>query len=135
MAIRNDGDWEGWLKFFVRGVDAVSREATETARTILKLREEHRQTIATKLGGSANGLQLLDVLFEQPMVTIRTVEQRLSCVYVPASKLIDQFVRLGLLKEITGFQRNRRFRYEPYLSLFESQGGIEKQAPSEEVHL
>jgi len=133
MAIRNDGDWEGWLKFFARGVDAVSREATETARTILKLREEHRQTIATKLGGSANGLQLLDVLFEQPMVTIRTVEQRLTCVYVTASKLVDQFVRLGLLKEITGFQRNRRFRYEPYLSLFEPRGPIEKQVPGEEI--
>ena len=77
MAIRNDGDWEGWLKFFVRGVDAVSREATETARTILQLREEHRQTISGKLGGSANGLQLLDVLFEQPMVTIRTVASKL----------------------------------------------------------
>jgi len=133
MAIRNDGDWEGWLKFFVRGVDAVSREATETARTILKLREEHRQTISTKLGGSANGLQLLDVLFEQPMVTIRTVEQRLKCVYVTASKLVDQFVRMGLLKEITGFQRNRRFRYEPYLSLFEPQGPTERQVPDEVI--
>lgn len=122
MAIRNDGDWEGWLKFFVRGVDDVSREATETARTILNLREEHRQTIATRLGGSANGLQLLEVLFEQPIVTIRTVEQRLKCAYVTASKLVDQFVVLGLLKEITGFQRNRRFRYEPYLTLFEAPG-------------
>jgi len=126
MAIRNGGDWEGWLKFFVRGVDEVSRDATETARTILNLREQHRQTIAAKLAGSANGLQLLDVLFEQPVVTIRTVEQRLRCVYATASKLVDQFVRLGLLKEVTGSQRNRRFRYEPYLSLFEPQGGAEK---------
>jgi Fic family protein len=133
MAIRNDGDWEGWLKFFARGVDEVSREATATARTILKLREQHRQTIAAKLGGSANGLQLLDVLFEQPMVTIRIVERRLRCVYVTASKLVDQFVRLGLLKEITGFQRNRRFRYEPYLSLFEPQGRSEKREAGEEV--
>ena len=91
-------------------------------RSYLKLRQEHRQTIATKLGGSAVGLQLLDVLFEQPIVNIRIVERRLRCVYVTASRLADQFVRLGLLKEITGFQRNRRFRYEPYLSLFEPQG-------------
>ncbi len=126
IAVRNAGDWEGWLKFFVRGVDEVSREATETARTILNLREEHRQTIAAKLAGSANGLHLLDALFEQPVVTIRMVEQRLRCVYVTASKLVDQFVRLGLLKEVTGFQRNRRFRYEPYLALFEPQGGTER---------
>src|SRR5208337_73349 len=45
MAIRNDGDWEGWLKFFVRGVYEVSQEATETARQILGLREEHRRLL------------------------------------------------------------------------------------------
>jgi Fic family protein len=128
MAIRNDGDWEGWLKFFLRGTDEVSREATETARAILDLREEHRQAITTKLGGSPNGLQLLDILFGQPIITIGTVEQRLKCVYVTASRLVDQFVRLGLLKEITGFQRNRRFRYEPYLALFEPQEDRRQQA-------
>lgn len=133
MAIRNDGDWESWLKFFVRGVDEVSREATETARTIVSLREEHRHTIATKLAGSANGLQLLDILFEQPIATIRNVAQRLSCAYVTASKLVDRFVRLELLKETTGFQRNRRFRYEPYLTLFEPQSRIEKREAGEEV--
>ncbi len=135
MAIRNDGDWEGWLKFFVRGVDEVSREATETARTILNLREEHRRTIATNLGGSANGMQLLDILLEQPIVTIRMVEQALKCVYVTASKLVDQFVGLGLLREITGFQRNRRYRYEPYLALFEPQGRIEKGEAGEKVQI
>ena len=122
MVIRNGGDWEGWLKFFVRGVGAVSREATETAQAILRMREEHRQTIAAKLGGNAFALPLLDLLFEQPLVTISIVEQRLKCVYVTASKLVEQFVRLGLLKEITGHRRNRRFRYEPYLALFQSAG-------------
>jgi Fic family protein len=120
MAIRNGGDWEGWLKFFVRGVGEVSREATETAQAILKMREEHRQAIAAKLGGNAFALPLLDLLFEQPLMTISIVEQKLKCVYVTASKLVEHFVRLGLLKEITGHRRNRRYRYEPYLALFYS---------------
>ncbi len=118
MAIRNGGDWEGWLKFFVRGVGEVSREATETAQAILKMREENRQAIAAKLGGNAFALSLLDLLFEQPLVTISIVEQRLKCVYVTASKLVEHFVQLELLKEITGHRRNRRYRYEPYLALF-----------------
>jgi len=120
MAIRNGGDWEGWLKFFVRGVGEVSREATETAQAILKMREEHRRVIGAELGGNAFALPLLDLLFEHPLVTISIVEQRLKCVYVTASKLVEQFERLGLLKEITGHRRNRRFRYEPYLALFYS---------------
>jgi Fic family protein len=119
MAIRHDGDWEGWLKFFLRGVYEVSQAATATARAILNLREGHRQLIAQKIGGSANGLRLLDFLFEQPLISVRLVGQHLQSSYVTASKLVDQFVELGLLRETTGWQRNRRYRYEPYLALFE----------------
>jgi Fic family protein len=118
MAVRNDGDWEGWLKFFLRGVGEVSRAATETARRILDLREKDRQRVTEKVSGSL-GPQLLDYLYEQPLLTVRLVEQQLGCSYVTASKLVDQFVAMGLLFEATGGRRNRRFRYEPYLALFE----------------
>jgi Fic family protein len=122
MAIRNEGNWEGWLKFFLRGIDEVSQAATVTARAILSLREGHRQAIAQKMGGSAAGLRLLDFPFEQPLISMRLVEQHLQCSYVTASKLVEQFVELDLLRETTGWQRNRRYRYEPYLALFEPSG-------------
>jgi Fic family protein len=118
-AIRNDGNWEAWLKFFLRGVCQVSQSATATAREILSMREAHRQAIAQKMGGSTNGLRLLDHLFEQPIINIRLVERHLDCSYVTASKLVDHLVELALLREITGGQRHRLYRYEPYLALFE----------------
>ena len=117
-AIRHDRDWEGWLKFFLRGVYEVSQEATQTARNILSLREIQRQTIAEKLGNSTAGLRLLDYVFEQPVLTVRMVERTLDCSYVTANKLIEQFVGAGILREITGWQRNRRYQFEPYLELF-----------------
>jgi len=124
MAIRNDGDWEGWLRFFVRGVHEVSQEATETARKILGLREEHRRLLSEKLAkeklaATPYDFLFLEYLFEQPIVTVRMVEQRLDCAFVTANKVVDRFVNLRLLDEITGFQRNRRFRYAPYLALFQ----------------
>jgi Fic family protein len=64
-------------------------------------------------------LRLLDFLFQQPIVTVRLVEENLQCAYVTASKTVEQFVELGFLKEITGWQRNRLYRYEPYLALFQ----------------
>jgi hypothetical protein len=64
-------------------------------------------------------LLFLEYLFEQPIVTVRMVEEHLRCAFVTADKVVKRFVRLGLLDEITGFQRNRRFRYAPYLALFE----------------
>ena len=125
MSIRNDGDWEGWLKFFVRGVNEVSREATDTARNILRIREEHRRLLSEKLANdklaaTPYDFVLLEYLFEQPIITVRLAEQHLNCAFVTANKVVERFVKLGLLDEMTGFQRNRRFRYAPYLALFDS---------------
>ena len=112
MAIRLSGDWEGWIKFFLRGVFQVSQAASNTARKVLELRERHRQKVKVQ--------PLLDYLFEQPLVSIQMVEHRLGCRFVTAGKYVEQFVEAGLLRETTGFQRNRRYRFDSYLLLFES---------------
>lgn len=118
MAIRDRGDWEGWLKFFLKGVQEVSKTATTTARAILNLRENHRQLIARETGTSNYSLLLHDLLFNQPIINVRLVEKNLECSYGTAKKVVEQFVKLELLKEVTGYQRNRRYRYDPYLALF-----------------
>lgn len=116
MAIRNNGDWEGWLKFFLRGVHEVSHQATDTSRAILQLRERDRQ----RLGDNALAVRLLEYLFEQPLVTVRMVEKRLSCSFATANKVVDQLEQIGLLEKLSpSALRNRRFRYQPYLALFE----------------
>ncbi len=117
MAIRNEGDWEGWLKFFLRGVYEVSLAATDISREIIKLREKHCQV----LSGSANALKLLDYLFEQPILSVQMAEKCVGCSYVTANSLIWHLEKLGIVREITGRQRNRRFRYDPYLKLFDRQ--------------
>jgi Fic family protein len=121
MAVRNDADWEGWIKFFLRGVFEVSQGATETARAILDLREEHRAAIAAQISGSTNGLRLLDYLYQQPIISIGMAEEFLDCAYITAAKLIEVFQKLGILIETTGRSRNRRFRYQRYWELFERQ--------------
>ena len=120
-AIRQEGDWEGWLKFFLRGVDETSHAATETARAVLSLREDHRKVITAELSGSASGLILLDYLFQHPVISVRSAEEYLRCSYVTAAHLVEGLERLGIVEEITGQQRNRRYRYRPYIDLFEKQ--------------
>ena len=119
QAIRDRGDWEGWLTFFLRGVTEVSAEATETARRILELRELHRAQITDKLGRAAgNGHKVLESLFDRPIVAIADVQQVTGTTYAAANNLVARLVELGILAEITGYSRNRRFRYEPYVRLF-----------------
>jgi Fic family protein len=120
MAIRDDGDWEGWLKFFLRGVGGTAEEASATALNIVNLRERHTALVQER-GLQMNGLRLLDLLFERPLVNVKLVKEQMKVAFVTASKLVEQFEGIGLLKETTGGQRNRRFCYAPYLALFEEE--------------
>lgn len=116
-AIRESGDWEGWLRFFLSGVAETASEATETAGAILRLREEH--DIATR-DLPVNASRILDHLYQQPLVTAATVQQALNVSWPTANKLLTEFVERGVLYEITGHRRNRIYRYSPYLELFAS---------------
>jgi Fic family protein len=118
MAVRRDGDWEGWLRFFLRGVAETAEEATETARAIVRLREVHHDLLREQ-GIGANGGRLLDLLFQRPLVNVALVTDQLNVTHATAGKVIDQLVRVGLLEEITGRKRDRVFRYTPYWRLFQ----------------
>jgi Fic family protein len=116
MGVREDGDWEGWLRFFLIGVAETAEEATGTAGAIVALRERHRADVQ-RLGH--NGLGLLDLLYRNPLVNSRLVMQALAVSVPTAHKLLQSFEDLGVLTEITGYRRNRLFRYGPYLALFD----------------
>lgn len=73
------------------------------------------------MSGSSNGLKLIDFSFEHPVFSARMAEQRLGCAYVTAANIIRHFVELDIVREITGMQRNRLFRYDPYVALFDRQ--------------
>jgi Fic family protein len=134
MAIRDYGDWEGWLKFFLRGVAEVANQATDTARRILQLREEHRHFVSQHIRGSANGLRLLDLLYERPIVSVGLAARQLAVTNPTANNLVNQLENAGLLVEITGRHRNRLFRYENYLSLFEDDLPHPGEEPAEAEH-
>lgn len=123
QATRDCGDWEGWLKFFLAGVNGVSQEATETARMIVGLREDHRRKIVNSFGRSAgSGLQILETLFERPIINVNEIANKLNITFAAANNLVQRFSDAGILIETTGQQRYRLFSYEPYISLFASNG-------------
>lgn len=119
QAVRDRGAWEEWLTFFVRGLAEVSKEATDTARRILALREDHRAIITDKLGRAAgNGHRVLETLFERPIVSVLEVQELIGTTYPAANQLVARLTEHGILKEITGNVRNRQFRYQSYIDLF-----------------
>ncbi|HEU0216331.1 MAG TPA: Fic family protein [Stellaceae bacterium] len=117
---RDAGDWEGWLKFFLRGVATVAQEATDTASAILHVKETTQETISKQLTRTSAGhaIPLISTLFHRPVVTVQQVADIIGTTYATANYLVSDLVRIGVLKEITGWGRNRRFSFEPYLALF-----------------
>ena len=113
-AIRHQGHWEQWLMFFLRGVAVTAQAATRTAHEIVALRDAHRSGVAK----NAKALTLLDHLFRQPTVSVKHVAQLMSCTFPTANKLVREFESRGWLKELTGYGRNRLWRYQPYVDLF-----------------
>lgn len=132
QSVRDTGDWERWLVFFLRGVIEVSEQATETARRILALREEHRAAVTTHMArAAANGHRLLEHLYQRPIVSVGDVQTLLGTTYPAASSVVNRFTELGIVREITGYRRNRLFRYESYIQLF-SETQAEPTPPADE---
>jgi len=123
QTVRTRGDWEGWVEFFLQGVIDVSREAALTAKAILAMREEYRSKIADTMGrGAGSAHRVMEKLFDQPIVAVATVREWLDITPAGANSVVNRLVEIGLLTEITGYARNRRFRFDPYLRLFEDGG-------------
>lgn len=120
MAIRETGDWEGWLQFFATGVAETAEEATVNAREIVAMREAHRGLIQER-GLPTNAFRLLDLLYDRPLVDVGLVRDRLGITFATANKLVEQLEGLALLREVTGRKRDRVFRFEPYVRLFDDE--------------
>lgn len=119
--VRDHGDWEGWLLFFLEGVASVSNLAADTAKKVLRLREADRQKIIGHFERSAAvPLQVLDVLYRLPVTTPTRLAEERGVSYPTANTIVAGLEKLGILREATGQQRNRAYVYERYADLFSS---------------
>jgi Fic family protein len=131
MGVRDSGDWEGWLRFFLRGVGDTAAEATLTATRIVELREAHR-VLLQEASGNASVQKLLDILYERPLINVSLAADLLGVSFVTANKVVGVFEEAQLLQEITGGRRSRIFRYTPYLALFDDPPPDGGQGPEAE---
>ncbi|GLZ34343.1 cell division protein Fic [Lentzea sp. NBRC 105346] len=131
-AVRRSGDWEGWLRFFLQGVAFVAAEAEETAGRIVELREHVRKEVSDA-GMPASTFTLIDKLFYQPLINVNIAAESLGSSFVTANNMINRLCELGVLVEVTGGKRNRRFRFDRYLALFEYSGEFVDPSEAEQT--
>ena len=115
--VRDEGDWEAWLRFFLDGVAETAEGATEAARQILSLFAEDRARIETLGRSAGSALRLHDLLKAQPLISVATAKDRLNLSHPTIGALITRLIEAGILRETTGRQRGRLFAYGRYLDI------------------
>lgn len=116
--VRTHNNMQQWLKFFLEGVRQTSENSIQTFKRIIKLKAQVEHDI-TSLGRKvATARILLQHLYTQPIIDMVDTTQLLQVNKTTALRMIDDFEKLGILKEITGYRRNRIFSFDKYLSLF-----------------
>ena len=120
-AIRLKGDWEGWMMFFLTGVAVTARDAVRVATELSALTDLHRHAASPSDYGHY-AWPLLDLLAEQPIVTIKFASARLGAAPATIGRLLDRLTAAGIVAEVTGGKRNRVYRYSPFLDLLTDEG-------------
>lgn len=114
-AVRTDGDWEGWLLFFLEGVAQVAAEAAATSRALFDLVNTGRQRVLALDSATLMSVRLFEQLPEHPVVTTTNALELLDTSRPTAGKAISILEEAGVLAEVTGRKRDRIWHYQRYL--------------------
>lgn len=116
-AVREDGDWEAWIDFFLEGVELTANAAVDTAHRLLKLFDDDATRLQSLGRGAASAGHALDALRRRPLATIGEIGERIGATFPTASKALEALEGLGVVREITGKARSRVYAYQGYLDI------------------
>ncbi|MDF1596284.1 MAG: Fic family protein [Acidimicrobiia bacterium] len=108
QAVRERGDLDAWIRFYLQGVETQANDAVARAELLADLRETYRARVMESTRSQA--VALVDVLFAHPILTARLVESNVDVRRPTALRMLDQLVDIGILSEMeAGPRRQRRF--------------------------
>jgi Fic family protein len=113
--VRREGDWEGWIRFFLEGVASIAKEATDRARDLFALVSADRERALAAPSSSVMAVRLFEALGQNPIVTIARVTELLDITKPTATKAVNTLVDTGILTETSGRRRDRTYSYAAYL--------------------
>ncbi len=115
--VRNKGDYEQWIKFFLRGIIESAEDAIVTIEKLSELHKRNMEKITGVGRTSENLVKLLDYLEASPIIEIKKTSEDIGLAYNTVAKAVEKFVELGILRQTDDVKRNRVFVYEEYLEI------------------
>ncbi len=119
-AVRSEGDWEGWIAYFLEGVGTIAEEAVGSARELFGLVTRDRAAVLATPAGSLMVARLFELLPDHPMLTIARAVELLETTRPTATKAIQTLIDAGVLVESSGRRRDRSFVYAAYLDVLKT---------------
>lgn len=114
LGVSQKGAWEAWLRFFLRGVSEQARESVFRVERLQEIRAKY-QPIVDQDRNSLRMAAVIDYLFSRPILSVRQAADGLSIPFKTAQAYLSKLVQAGVLREITGYARNRIFQAEEIL--------------------
>lgn len=115
--IRQTGDWEAWLDFFLQGVAETAEGAESTAQRLLQMFHNDESRIQQENRTPGSALRVHQALKEHPVASIQSVMERTSLSFNAASSGMQILTQMNIAQEVTGQQRNRLFAYQKYMDI------------------
>jgi Fic family protein len=115
--VRDKGNYEQWIDFFLKGVIATAGSAMDTARKIIDLQSIHRRLLWDERISSPFAVAILEQLFYTPVVSIGQLAEHFGISYQASSNVVSQLEKAGIIRELTGRKRDKRFVYREYLNI------------------
>ena len=116
-AIRTDGDWEGWVRFFLEGVEMAAGESEKAIVSLASLVASDRRRLLANPKSNPASYRLFEILPTMPHFTVERVRVVLETTFPTANAAVKMLEDLGIVKELTGKRKNRTFSYHAYVEL------------------
>ena len=120
--VRQDGDWEAWLTFFLRGVAETADGAVSTALRLDTLFRRDNETLASSGRRAGSALRVHAALKSRPILSVTEISRRSKLSFAAAGAATELLAERGIARELTGRRRNRLFAYDAYVAVL-NEGG------------
>jgi Fic family protein len=117
QAVRTDGDWEGWLRFFFEGVFETSQQAVSTAQRVLALFAADRERLRALGRRAGSALRVHECLERRPILSVPETAEELDLSAPTVRACIESMQKMGIAREITGRERRRLYVYDAYIAM------------------
>jgi Fic family protein len=122
--VRERGEWEAWLEFFLDGVAKTADQAFDTATRIVALFDADRARISADAAAAGSALRVHELLKRSAFLTAPVATQKTGLTAPTINAAFGELERLGIVSEVTGRKRGRVYSYRRFVELLSDAGGM-----------